>query len=156
MMKRVLAADDDASVREALGKLLTENGYEVSLAVNGDEAEARLASERVDLLLLDMDMPGRDGWDVVEAVSLRHPQLPVIVITGLAEQLDTKTIPGLDALLEKPVEVAVLLKKIEEVFAESAEARLRRLNRAIGAGAARRMECPGYLALPSSVGSGKP
>jgi two-component system response regulator MprA len=149
MKKRVLAADDDASIRESLRRLLEENGYEVSLAADGKEAETRLASEPIDLLVLDLEMPGRDGWDVVECLCARNSLLPVIVITGLAEQLDTKRIPGLDALVEKPIDVAVLLDKIHELLAETAEDRLMRLTR--------RYErispdtgCPGYLALPAA------
>jgi len=148
MKKRVLAADDDASVRQALKGLLEDNGYEVLLAADGKEAEARLASETVDLLLLDLEMPERDGWDVVECLCVRNSLLPVIVITGLAEQLDTRRIPGLDVLLEKPIDVAVLLKKIKELLSESSEDQLKRLTRRYEPKIAPASSCPGYLALP--------
>jgi CheY-like chemotaxis protein len=138
MKKRVLVVDDDIAVRDSLRNLLFDSGYEVSLAADGEEAEQRLATEPIDLLLLDLEMPKRDGWDVFEKLNRSEQVIPVIMITGLADQLDTRNIPGLDALFEKPVDATELLKKIETLLAESADKRLRRM----GARAT-----PGYLAL---------
>src|SRR2546421_5856587 len=105
MRKRVLVADDDPSVRGSLKKVLEDSGYEVLLAGDGEEAVQRLTQEKVDLLLLDLEMPKLDGWDVFEGIRSRCPLLPVIMITGLATQLETRLIPGIDALFEKPIEV---------------------------------------------------
>jgi CheY-like chemotaxis protein len=112
MRKRILLADDDRSIRESFGKLLSQRGYEVLLAGNGEEALAQLQSERIDLLLLDLQMPGMDGWDVLQRLGAPFCSLPVILVTGLADQLDSKKIPGLSALLEKPVEGELLLETV--------------------------------------------
>ena len=141
MKKRILVVDDDASVRESLRGLLQRNGYWVRVAADGEEAESSLSNERADLMVLDLEMPRRDGFDVFEEVSARFPHLPIIVITGLADQLDTKLIPGLDFLMEKPIDVNVFLRTVEFLLAESLEERAQRLCRERGAG-------PGYLALP--------
>ena len=116
MKKRVLVADDDVSIRESLRKLLEETGYEVSLAVNGRDALRKLKARRADILLLDLEMPERDGWDVLEAVAADRAPLPVLVITGRGEELHSKLIPGSRALLEKPVDVELLLERIEQLL----------------------------------------
>src|SRR3954468_12628479 len=111
MKKRVLVADDDAAVRESLKQLLEAAGYQVKLAANGQEAVAVLASHRTDLLLLDLEMPKRDGWDVLLQLSDESSPLRVIVITGLADQLDTRLIDGVGAVIEKPLDPPVLLNR---------------------------------------------
>jgi DNA-binding response OmpR family regulator len=120
MRKRVLVVDDDSSIRQSLKKVLEESGYDVLLAADGEVAVKQLSQEPIDLLLLDLEMPKLDGWDVLEGVRSGCSTLPIIMITGLAGQLETRLIPGLDALLEKPIDVAILLRKIEELLTESA------------------------------------
>ena len=117
MSKRILIADDDAAVRESFRKILKQHGYEVTLARNGDEALEKLEVTPIDLLLLDLQMPKTDGWDLLE--KLGECPLPVILITGLASQLETRLIPGVSVLLEKPVDGPVLLEAVEEALAAS-------------------------------------
>lgn len=119
MKKRVLIADDDPAVRESLRKVLEDDGYDVISAQDGEAAAKVLKNENVDLLLLDLEMPKLDGWDVFESARATRSLLPVIMITGLATELETRLIPGLDALFEKPIEVPVLLKKIQELLCET-------------------------------------
>jgi two-component system response regulator MprA len=147
MSKRVLVADDDPSIRESLKKILEESGYEVLLAEDGEVAVQLLTNEKVDLLLLDLEMPKQDGWDVFEGVRSRCSILPVIMITGLATQLETRLIPGLDALLEKPIEVPILLKKVRELLFESPAQRQTRLDAMGVSGRATSMTAPGYLSF---------
>jgi DNA-binding response OmpR family regulator len=118
MRKRVLVADDDLSIREALKKLLKEAGYRVSLAVNGEDALQQLKARETDLLVLDLEMPKRDGWDVLEELSLEPEAVPVLVITGRSDELETRIIPGSRGLLEKPVDAEVLLKRIDRLLTE--------------------------------------
>ena len=115
----MLIADDDPAVRESLRKVLEDDGYDVISAQDGEAAAKVLKNENVDLLLLDLEMPKLDGWDVFESARATCSLLPVIMITGLATELETRLIPGLDALLEKPIEVPVLLKKIQELLCET-------------------------------------
>lgn len=146
MRKRVLVADDDTSVRESLKKVLQDSGYDVLLAENGEVAVQRITEEKIDLVLLDLEMPKMDGWDVFEGLRARCSSLPVIMITGLAAELETRLIPGLDALIEKPIEVSTLLRKIEQLLREdpiNREAKLQtQLSSAPGISSR-----PGYLTL---------
>jgi CheY-like chemotaxis protein len=127
MRKRVLVVDDDASVRESLKKVLAEAGYEVALATDGQEAMDRFDPDQVDLLLLDLNLPIRGGWDVFERITTQYPLVPIIIITGLPNQYFTALAAGAGALMEKPIEVPTLLKTVEELLAEPKESRLRRL-----------------------------
>lgn len=127
MKARVLVIDDDASVRDSMKKVLEEAGYEVVLAAGGLEALGRSDLERMDLVLLDLNLTNQSGWDVFEPLTRDHPFLPVIIITGLPNQYSTALTAGAGALMEKPIEVPALLKTMEELLAEPREDRLRRL-----------------------------
>lgn len=128
MKKHILVVDDDPAVRESAARLLEDSGYQVTLAVDGDDGEARLKDTEVDLLILDLNMPNRDGWDVLETANAGRPLLPIILITGFVDQLATMSISGAGALLEKPIDVPLLLKTIEDLLAETNEERLRRVS----------------------------
>ncbi|HKW31048.1 MAG TPA: response regulator [Verrucomicrobiae bacterium] len=127
MNKTVLIVDDDLSVRKSLGKVLQEVGYNVIEAADGAEAVKLFKSGQVDLLLLDIDLPIRDGWDVFKSITSQAPAFPIIIITGKDNQYDTAMAAGVGALMEKPLDVGQLLNTIQELLAESKEARLRRL-----------------------------
>jgi len=127
MKKNVLIVDDDLSVRESLGKVLKDVGYSVIEAAGGAEAVERFKSGQVDLLLLDIGLPIRNGWDTFASITSQAPAFPIIIITGKDNQYDTAVAAGVGALMEKPLDVAQLLKTIQELLAESREARLRRL-----------------------------
>jgi CheY-like chemotaxis protein len=133
MRKRLLVVDDDSSVRESLKKVLEETGYEVILASDGGEAAGRLKETQLDLLILDLNMPRRDGWDVLEDASVICPLVPVIIITGNIDQLDSLSIPGVAILLEKPIEVPILLETIADMIAQGAEERLRTIQSSLEA-----------------------
>ena len=85
---KVLVADDDESVRESLRKLLHGEGYQVILAVNGAEAVAAFRREqaRIDLLLVDLNMPLKNGWATLDRLREVNPSLPVFILTGMSHQ----------------------------------------------------------------------
>jgi len=122
MKKRILIIDDDASIRSSLQKILTASGYELTVAADGDSAQIEFA--KADLLILDLNLPIQDGWDILNDVNAEHPLLPVIVITGLADQLEERTIPGASAFLEKPIEVPALLETVTRLLTQTPEERL--------------------------------
>jgi two-component system response regulator AtoC len=82
MTKRILIADDEPSIRKVLSAHLRRFGYEVEVAVDGDEAVMRLEEEPFHLVVTDLKMPGRDGMGVLSWVSQNQPGLPVIVMTA--------------------------------------------------------------------------
>jgi DNA-binding NtrC family response regulator len=122
MKKRILIIDDDASIRSSLEKILVENGYQLKAVADGDSAQSEFA--QADLLILDLNLPIQDGWDILGQVNSGYPLLPVIVITGLADQLDERSIPGASAFLEKPLEVPALLQTVEQLLNRTPEERL--------------------------------
>ena len=127
MNKRIMVLDDDEQIRESLLKLLRLEGYEVVLASEGTEALDTLERNRVDLLLLDLNLPNKSGWDVFERVTSAHPLLPIIIITGRQKQSELAVAAGVGALMQKPLDVPLLLKTISELLLESPEKRLKRL-----------------------------
>jgi CheY-like chemotaxis protein len=127
MKKCVLVVDDDVAVRRSVTKVLKGAGYDVAAASDGDEAMVQFVPEQIDLVLLDLNLPIRSGWDVFERLTTRYPFVPIIIITGMPNQYRTALAAGASALLEKPIEVPALLKTMDELFAQPVEARLRRL-----------------------------
>ena len=127
MKKKILVVDDDPQIRESLRKVLRAEGYEVVLAADGQEAIEKFNSERIDLLLLDLNLPDNSGWDIFGTITSLNPFLPIIIITGRQNQHELATGAGVGALMEKPLDVPKLLRIIAELTAEPAETRLKRL-----------------------------
>lgn len=124
--KRILVVDDDAAIRQLLLRVLTEEEYLAETAANGLEALEVIQSS-VDLVLLDLQMPGKDGWETFEALTCKYPGLPVILITARANQFFPALATGVDALLEKPLDITKLVDTIRALLAEPAEVRSARL-----------------------------
>src|SRR4030042_2093224 len=81
--KKILIADDESIVRESLTDLLTERGYQVVTAANGDEALKILKQgEGLGVVVLDVRMPGKDGITILEEASKNYPDLKYIIISG--------------------------------------------------------------------------
>jgi len=123
----ILLVDDDASVREMIGRVLRGEGYLVLSAANGDEAAGIAATHPIDLVLLDLNMPVKSGWDTFEKLTADNPLLAVVIITARPNQLFTALGAGVGALLEKPLDFPKLLKTIRLLLMESAEQRLTRI-----------------------------
>ena len=125
--KRILLADDDPGVREMLGRVLESEQYAVSFARTGREAAARFEAEPPDLVLLDLNMPDKDGWEAFGLMCNKHPMIPVIVITARPQQYQTAVDLGVDALMEKPLNLPLLLETIQHLAGETEAERTRRL-----------------------------
>jgi two-component system response regulator MprA len=128
MTKRILLVDDDRSIRESLSKILQAENYEVVLAENGQEAIEKHGTERIDLLILDLNMPVQNGWATLERLVGIDPLLPVVIITGRSNQRAPAETAGADALMEKPLDVPLLLQTICELLTEPMESRAKRAN----------------------------
>jgi len=77
--------------------------------------------------VLDLNMPVKNGWDTFELLTARHPLIPIIIATARPNQLFTAVSAGAGALMEKPLDIPTLLRTIEKLLADSAEARLAHL-----------------------------
>jgi len=128
MKKRILLADDDPGIREMLGRVLESEQYEVVLAGTGREAVAKFAAHLPDLILLDLNMPDLDGWEAIDRITRTHPFASVIVITARPKQYEQAAGMFIDALMEKPLDLALLLAAIAELLAESETERATRLS----------------------------
>jgi len=126
-MKTILLADDDESVRKMVARVLESAGYKVLLAGSGREAAAKCRGGRPDLLLLDLRMPEQGGWETFEHINHLAPLTPIIVITALPNQYEQAFQRGIDALMEKPLDLPLLLGTIETLLEESEQQRTRRL-----------------------------
>lgn len=124
---KVLVVDDDLSVRESMSRVLQDAGYEVVLAADGQEAVEQFDSQKIDLLLLDLGLPIKNGWDIFEQITRENPLLPIIIITGQSEQYEAAVAAGVGALMEKPLDALQLLHTIRELLTEPKEVRLHRL-----------------------------
>jgi len=125
--RKILLVDDDPAVRKMLGMLLTGEGYEVLLAIDGNEAIQVVRATDVDLVLLDLNMPGMDGWAAYERLAAENPMLPIIVITARPNQSFTAMAAGIGALLEKPLDLPKLFLTIRDLLDEPDEIRLARV-----------------------------
>jgi DNA-binding response OmpR family regulator len=133
MTKKILVVDDESSIREALSKVLRAEDYDVISTDNGQEATEKLGSEQIDLLLLDIGMPVKNGWDTLKWLAEVNPLLPVIIITGRHAQRELAEKMGADALMEKPLDVPRLLQTIRELLDEPMKIRAQHAsNRASG------------------------
>src|SRR5258708_4335668 len=85
---RVLVVDDEESLRHLLSKTLTQEGYEVMTAADGEEALAVLADHPAEVVLCDVPIPRLDGWHLLEALSER-PRPPVMIMMSAYGDRDT-------------------------------------------------------------------
>lgn len=125
--KHILLVDDDSTVRDSLNDVLVAEGYVVTQAADGQQALDLADRLPVDLALLDLNMPVKNGWDTFERLSAKLPLTPIIIITARPNQLFTAVSAGAGALLEKPMDMPMLLRTMEKLLAEPAEQRLARL-----------------------------
>ena len=121
-MKRILIADDKATSRELLRTVLERQGYAIIEAADGEEALQKARAEAPDLILLDLQMPRRTGYEVLSELRRdpRHTALPIIAITASAMQGDREKAlaAGFTSYLTKPVALAQLRAQIQSLLSD--------------------------------------
>lgn len=124
-MKNILIAEDDPASRELLVEVLRKAGYSVVEASDGAEAVALLDQQRPDLVLLDIQMPKLDGFQVLQHLRqhLAAPQPRVVAMTAhaLVGNREHALELGFDEYLTKPIEIAMLRRRIEELLENVAD-----------------------------------
>ncbi len=118
---RILVVDDDRSVRESLRRSLTFNGYDVSVAADGEEALGQVASTRPDALVLDVMMPRMGGLEACRQLRATGDDMPILVLTARDSVEDR--VAGLDAgaddYLPKPFALEELLARLRALLRRS-------------------------------------
>ena len=103
-MTRILVIDDNAVAREVMSDMLESSGYEVVCAASATEALTRFIDERIGLVLTDIVMPDMSGLELLEAMRLHRPNLPIVLVTGAntRDNLTEALRRGADGLVAKP------------------------------------------------------
>lgn len=120
LVKRILAVDDDVDICELIEVNLEKEGHFVEVASGGGEAITKLKSEEYDLLILDLGMPGIDGWEVLKEVKANEKtkNLPVIILTGKTEERDMLKgyESGAETYLVKPFDPGTLRAVVKDLI----------------------------------------
>ncbi len=118
----ILVADDDVELLAILVHHLRSRKFRVIEARDGDEALAQARSQRPDLMVLDVMMPGLSGWEVAKRVRDDESlaSTGILVLTAIGEALNalTSSLYGADDQMDKPFEFSVLDEKIDEILAK--------------------------------------
>jgi two-component system alkaline phosphatase synthesis response regulator PhoP len=115
---RVLLVEDEPGLQLALTDRLTSEGYRVETAGDGHTAVKRATGEPFDIILLDVMLPGRDGFDVAKTVRQQGVQTPILMLTARSQVVDRVVglKLGADDYLTKPFEMAELLARMEALL----------------------------------------
>ena len=121
----LLLVDDEKALREAVAEQLTDQGFAVTQAADGQAALARLSEFAYDIVVTDLNMPGTNGAQLIPQLRSRWPALPIVAISG-ANFIDGRPITeiarerGADAAMIKPFRARELAAVLERLLAERA------------------------------------
>ena len=126
MPKKILLADDSITIQKVVELTFSDGDYEVSAVNNGAKAIQKLSEMRPDIILSDIIMPEKNGYEVCEYVK-SHPEyrnIPVVLLTGTFEPFDPDRAEkaGCDAVVTKPFESQSLIHKVEELISQAKSA----------------------------------
>ena len=121
MAHKILIVDDEPNIVVSLEFLMKKEGFDVAVAVDGEEALAKVATFRPDLVLLDVMMPKKSGFEVCEAVRANPANARRLVVMLTAKGRDTEVAKGLalgaDAYVTKPFSTKELVAKVKAMLA---------------------------------------
>ena len=119
--RRILLVEDEPSLVLTVSDRLLSEGYQVETAGNGDTALSRALAEPFDLVVLDVMLPGRDGFEVCRELRSRGGQVPVLMLTARSQVIDRVVglKLGADDYLTKPFEMIELLARVEALLRRS-------------------------------------
>ena len=116
-MKRILVVDDDDAIRTLLQDELTDEGYEVLVANNAQDALKRVEQEPLDLVILDIRMPGMDGLEALPRILGLKEGLKVILNTAYSQYQESFMSWAADAYIIKSADLTELKAKVKELLA---------------------------------------
>lgn len=115
MSEKILIVEDDIDFANLVSELLTRAGYTTTMAKNGKEAQDKIDIEKPDLILLDIIMPGMDGYTFLKEMKNKY-SIPVIVLTGKKYMKELFKTEGVSDYIVKPFEDEDLLLRIRRVL----------------------------------------
>jgi len=115
---RILVAEDDAPLAEFLHQRLEEEQFAVQVVSDGKEAQRMVSTEQYDLVLLDLNLPGAGGLDLLRGIRSKNPDLPVLIVTGstMVEERVRGLDAGADDYVGKPFAFAELAARIRAIL----------------------------------------
>lgn len=120
MAKKIIVVDDEEDILLLMRRILENRNYEVALSKNGQELFTRLKTERPDLIILDVMMPGISGFEVCRQLKSlpETKQIPVLLLTVLMDKNDVRRgmASGADAYLNKPFDPDLLIREIDGIL----------------------------------------
>ena len=123
MTKSVLVVDDEPNIVLSLEFLMTQAGYEVRIARDGNAALEAVVEKTPDLILLDLMIPGRDGYDVCQTLrrSDEWANIPIIMLTAKGREVEKEKglALGADDYVTKPFSTAELTKRVKELLGDA-------------------------------------
>jgi CheY-like chemotaxis protein len=123
-MTKLLLVEDNEMNRDMLSRRLARRGYEVAVALDGEQGVAMAKSEAPALILMDMSLPGIDGWEATRQIKAMPETraIPVIALTAhaMAGDREKAIAAGCDEFDTKPVDLTRLLEKIEALIGRAA------------------------------------
>lgn len=126
-MPKILLVEDNEMNRDMLSRRLVRNGFDVAIAVNGQEGVQLAQSEAPDLILMDMSLPIIDGWEATRQIKAapQTTKIPIIALTAhaMVQDKEKALAAGCDDFDTKPVELPRLLGKIGSLLKSSAPER---------------------------------
>jgi len=117
--KKILVVEDEKAMARALEAKLMRFGYEVTIADNGDQALTLLKNNQYDLIILDLMMPKKNGFDVLEELRKRGNTIPVVISSNLGQENDIKTALELgakDYFVKSDTPIAEIIQRIQKIF----------------------------------------
>jgi two-component system, OmpR family, response regulator len=122
-VERILIAEDDPLISSFIARGLRAHGYSVVVADDGAEAERWIATDNFDLIILDMALPYRSGFEVLQELRAQQNPIPVLVLTGRPELKDAvaRLDVGADDYMTKPFHFGELLGRVKTRLAQGSE-----------------------------------
>lgn len=110
--RKLLIVDDEEEIRDIVGSYFSAKGYEITLGSDGQEAINIMQSEKIDLVISDLDMPNLNGPQLIRWIKKHNPEMPIVVISGRIDELTKEIIAiTVDGVLCKPFE----MKELESI-----------------------------------------
>jgi DNA-binding NtrC family response regulator len=116
--RKILFVDDDAAIRNAMGKVFNRGGYNVILAENAEQALEIIKHENINVMFLDLNLPGMNGVDLCRYIQKEKPDAIIYAVTGyfslyeISECIDA----GFKDYFEKPADLKLLIKAADDAF----------------------------------------